>query len=70
MKLRFVLALHSHLPWVLLHGRWPHVSDWLCEASIDSYLPLVVMLEQLESDAIPAPITLSTRLCGRNDSCG
>src|SRR3989454_12816188 len=27
-----VLALHSHLPYVLNHGRWPHGSDWLCEA--------------------------------------
>ena len=32
MSLDFVLALHSHLPWVLNHGRWPHGSDWLTEA--------------------------------------
>ena len=25
----FVLTLHSHLPYVLNHGRWPHGSDWL-----------------------------------------
>ena len=24
MSLDFVLTLHSHLPWVLNHGRWPH----------------------------------------------
>ena len=29
----FVLTLHSHLPYVLNHGRWPHGSDWLCEAA-------------------------------------
>ena len=37
----FVLALHSHLPYVLNHGRWPHGSDWITEAAVDSYLPLV-----------------------------
>ena len=35
----FVLMLHSHLPWVLNHGRWPHGSDWLSEAALDTYLP-------------------------------
>jgi 1,4-alpha-glucan branching enzyme len=54
----FVLALHSHLPYVLNHGRWPHGSDWLCEAAIDTYLPLLNTLRQLESDATPAPVTI------------
>ncbi len=58
MKLRFILTLHSHLPWVLHHGRWPHGSDWLCEAAIDSYLPLLEMLEHLEEEGVPGPITL------------
>src|SRR3989442_725746 len=56
----FVLALHRHLPYVLNHGRWPHGSDWLCEAALDSYLPL---LEQLQELAAPphdtrAPVTI------------
>ena len=54
----FVLALHSHLPWVLNHGRWPHGSDWLCEAALDAYLPLIQQLRTLESSRVPAPITL------------
>ncbi len=37
----FVLTLHSHLPYVLNHGRWPHGSDWICEAALDTYLPLL-----------------------------
>ena len=37
----FVFTLHSHLPYVLNHGRWPHGSDWICEAAIDTYLPLI-----------------------------
>ncbi|MDX2193733.1 MAG: 1,4-alpha-glucan branching protein domain-containing protein [Gemmatimonadales bacterium] len=54
----FVLMLHSHLPWVLGHGRWPHGSDWLTEAALDTYLPLVEALRGLEADAVPAPVTL------------
>ena len=53
-----VLALHSHLPYVLNHGRWPHGSDWLSEAAVDTYLPLVEMLRALEVQRIPGPITL------------
>jgi len=54
----FVLALHSHLPWVLNHGRWPHGSDWLCEAALDSYLPLLLLLDRLEAEGVRAPLTL------------
>jgi 1,4-alpha-glucan branching enzyme len=54
----FVLTLHSHLPYVLHHGRWPHGSVWLCEAALDTYLPLIEMLQRFERDGVRAPITL------------
>jgi 1,4-alpha-glucan branching enzyme len=54
----FVLALHSHLPWVLHHGRWPHGSDWLCEAALDTYLPLIERLRALEAERVASPLTL------------
>ncbi len=54
----FVLALHSHLPYVLNHGRWPHGSDWISEAAIDTYLPLLAALQRLEAEAVPAPLTI------------
>ncbi len=54
----FVLALHSHLPYVLHHGRWPHGSDWLCEATLDSYLPLLEVLDRLSTEEVPAPLTV------------
>ncbi|MGE5801356.1 MAG: hypothetical protein ACM358_03790, partial [Gemmatimonadota bacterium] len=54
----FVLALHSHLPYVLNHGRWPHGSDWLCEAAIDTYLPLLETLGALAAEGTPAPVTI------------
>jgi 1,4-alpha-glucan branching enzyme len=54
----FVLALHSHLPYVLNHGRWPHGSDWLCEAAIDTYLPLLETLRELAVEGVPSPVTI------------
>jgi 1,4-alpha-glucan branching enzyme len=54
----FVLTLHSHLPYVLNHGRWPHGSDWLCEAAVDTYLPLLEVLDALEVENIPGPLTI------------
>jgi 1,4-alpha-glucan branching enzyme len=54
----FVLALHSHLPYVLNHGRWPHGSDWLCEAAIDTYLPLLETLHELAAEGTPSPVTI------------
>ena len=54
----FVLALHSHLPYVLNHGRWPHGSDWICEAAIDTYLPLIETLLKLDQEDVPAPVTM------------
>ena len=55
----FVLALHSHLPYVLRHGRWPHGSDWLCEAALDTYLPLLEKVHELASRDVRVPLTLS-----------
>jgi len=37
----FALVLHTHLPFVLGHGRWPHGSDWLSEVTVGCYLPLL-----------------------------
>ena len=54
----FVLALHSHLPYVLNHGRWPHGSDWITEAAVDTYLPLIDSLQALADEEIAAPVTL------------
>ena len=38
--------------------RAPHGSVWLSEGALDSYLPLIEVLQQLERERIPAPITL------------
>jgi len=56
--MHFVLTLHSHLPYVLNHGRWPHGSDWLCEATLDTYLPLLEALTELEKEGMATRLTL------------
>ena len=53
-----VVMLHSHLPYVLNHGRWPHGSDWICEAAIDTYLPLIEKFRGLDALNIAAPVTV------------
>jgi 1,4-alpha-glucan branching enzyme len=53
-----VVMLHSHLPYVLNHGRWPHGSDWICEAAIDTYLPLIEKFRGLDAMNIAAPVTV------------
>jgi 1,4-alpha-glucan branching enzyme len=40
-------VLHSHLPWVLGHGRWPHGTDWLSEAAAECYVPILRKLYRL-----------------------
>ena len=54
----FVLALHTHLPYVLHRERWPHGGVWLYEAAVDSYLPLIETLAQLEREQVAAPLTI------------
>ncbi len=53
-----VFVLHTHLPWVLGHGRWPHGEDWLYEAAVECYLPLLRMLRHLETDGHRAHLTV------------
>src|SRR2546422_743228 len=42
----FALVLHTHLPFVLGHGRWPHGSDWLMEAAAGCYRALRALADQ------------------------
>lgn len=44
---RFALVLHSHLPWLRGHGRWPVGEEWLNQAIAGSYVPVVDTLRRL-----------------------
>jgi 1,4-alpha-glucan branching enzyme len=60
----FALVLHAHQPFVLGHGRWPHGSDWLCEAVVESYLPLLRLIrDSAVKDALPLTLSFSPVLC-------
>ncbi len=54
----FVLILHTHLPWVLNHGTWPHGEDWLTEAVAECYIPLLNVFNSLLNEGIPPKVTL------------
>ncbi len=54
----FTLVLHSHLPWVLHHGRWPHGVDWLNEATAETYLPLWRALHGIAGKGRPLGVAL------------
>lgn len=49
---RFLLCLHSHMPYVLSHGKSPHGTDWLTEAAAECYLPLLHALDRLNNEGI------------------
>ncbi len=55
----FSLVLHSHIPYVLSHGSWPHGMDWLYEASAESYLPLLRVCLRLRDEGIRPCINIS-----------
>lgn len=48
----FTFVLHSHLPYVRLAGRWPHGEEWLHEAAVETYIPLLNILYDLRDEGI------------------
>jgi 1,4-alpha-glucan branching enzyme len=58
MRGTFCLVLHSHLPWVAHHGRWPVGEEWLYQAWAQSYLPLAATLRELAAEGREELLTL------------
>jgi len=54
----FCLVLHSHLPWLARHGRWPVGEEWLHQAWAQSYLPLTRLLAELATEGRRDVLTL------------
>lgn len=46
----FTLVLHTHLPWLAHHGRWPVGEEWLYQSWSAAYLPLVRVLRTLAAE--------------------
>ncbi len=55
----FTFVLHSHLPYCRNAGRWPHGEEWLHEAALGTYLPLLDALYDLKQAGYPFKLTLS-----------
>lgn len=54
----FCLVLHSHLPWLAHHGRWPVGEEWLYQSWAHSYLPVAQVLRRLADEGRTDLLTL------------
>ncbi len=54
----FALVLHSHLPYARGAGRWPHGEEWVHEAILGTYLPLLGLLHDLRDGGVPYGVTI------------
>lgn len=54
----FSLVLHTHLPWLAHHGRWPVGEEWLYQSWSAAYLPLFRVLRTLADEGRRRLITL------------
>ncbi|MBI3522840.1 MAG: DUF1957 domain-containing protein [Chloroflexi bacterium] len=54
----YALVLHSHLPYCRGAGLWPHGEEWIHEAILGTYLPLLVTLHDLRADRVPFQLTI------------
>ncbi|AQA01113.1 1,4-alpha-glucan branching protein [Mycobacterium sp. MS1601] len=54
----FTLVLHTHLPWLAHHGRWPVGEEWLYQSWAASYLPLLRVLRTLADEGRHGLLTL------------
>ena len=59
---QFSLVLHTHLPWLAHHGRWPVGEEWLFQSWAAAYLPLIRVLRALAAEGHRGLITLGLRL--------
>ena len=54
----FTLVLHTHLPWLAHHGRWPVGEEWLYQSWSAAYLPLMRVLRTLADEERRHVVTL------------
>ncbi len=54
----FTLVLHTHLPWLAHHGRWPVGEEWLYQSWSAAYLPLLSVLQTLAAEDRHRLVTL------------
>jgi len=54
----FTFVLHTHLPYARLAGRWPHGEEWIHEAALETYIPLLQTLYDLKESGVFFHLTL------------
>ena len=54
----FCLVLHSHLPWLAHHGRWPVGEEWLYQCWAHAYLPVLDVVRRLSGEGRHDLLTL------------
>jgi 1,4-alpha-glucan branching enzyme len=54
----FTFVLHSHLPYVRRAGRWPHGEEMIHEALAETYLPLLIALDDLRAEGVNPRLTI------------
>ncbi|MFC4951189.1 1,4-alpha-glucan branching protein domain-containing protein [Pseudonocardia sp. GCM10023141] len=54
----FCLVLHSHLPWLAHHGRWPVGEEWLYQSWAHAYLPVLDVVRRLADEGRRNLLTL------------
>ena len=52
MKGYFTFVLHTHIPYVRKHGKWPFGEEWLFEAISETYMPLLMEFERLKKKGV------------------
>ncbi|WP_010477539.1 1,4-alpha-glucan branching protein [Thermococcus zilligii] len=52
MRGHFAFVLHTHIPYVRKHGKWPFGEEWVFEAISETYVPLLMELERLVDSGI------------------
>jgi 1,4-alpha-glucan branching enzyme len=55
----FTFVLHSHIPYCRRAGRWPHGEEWIHEAAVGCYLPLLSAFRTLAADGVAFRLTIS-----------
>ncbi|HEY1832932.1 MAG TPA: 1,4-alpha-glucan branching protein domain-containing protein [Solirubrobacteraceae bacterium] len=60
------IVLHTHMPYVEGFGTWPFGEEWLWEAMVGSYLPLLEVLDQ----GAPLTLSLTPVLCDQLEAPG
>jgi len=54
----FTFVLHSHIPYTRKAGMWPFGEEWLYEATSESYIPILDILNELVEEGISPKITM------------